>query len=79
MKITPLITLVTKFQSKTTTKKRSKFNIFDKKNKKKCAKGRLAVFSVIQVPGLCLLQHFTCALGRLRSLSFFLHGNHMLV
>lgn len=38
-------------------KKRSKFNIFDKK--KECAKGRLVVFSVIQVPGL------TCALGRL--------------
>lgn len=51
-------------------KKTSKFNIFDKK-KKECAKGRLVVFSVIQVPGLCLLQHFTCALGRLRSLSFF--------
>lgn len=50
-------------------KKRSKFNIFDKK--KECAKGRLVVFSVIQVPGLCLLQHFTCALRRLRSLSFF--------
>ena len=47
-------------------KKRSKFNIFEKKKKKKeCAKGRLVVFSVIQVPGL------TYALGRLRNLSFF--------
>ena len=33
--------------------------------KKECAKGRLVVFSLIQVPGL------TCAIGRLRNLSFF--------
>lgn len=36
-----------------------------KKKKKEYAKGRLVVFSVIQVPGL------TYALGRLQNLSFF--------
>lgn len=64
MKITPCDNTADEVPIKTTTK-----NTFDKK--KECAKGRLVVFSVIQVPGLCLLQHFTCALRRLRSLSFF--------
>ena len=65
MKITPCDNTADEVPIKNNNKKTSLIK------KKECAKGRLVVFSVIQVPGLCLLQHFTCALGRLGSLSFF--------
>jgi len=66
-----VITPLRKFHS--TTKKRSKFNIFDKK--KECAKGRLVVFSVIQVPGLSSYSILIALLGDYE-ISVFLRENH---
>ena len=57
-------------------KKRSKFNIFDKKE---CATARLVVFSVIQVPGrLSSYSTLLAFLGDYK-ISVSLRENHMLV